>query len=100
MEFLTDAFSFEWKAALVDFLRVGMAFLLAVPIEWERHKSERNLGLRTFPIVAMAACGFILIACTPGLPRSGRSWPLCGRCGSAISRIKISAVEDEEKEGS
>lgn len=67
MEFLTDAFSFEWKAALVDFLRVGMAFLLAVPIGWERHKSERNLGLRTFPIVAMAACGFILIARnTPG----------------------------------
>jgi len=67
MEFLTDAFSFEWKTALVDFLRVGMAFLLAVPIGWERHKSERNLGLRTFPIVAMAACGFILVARnTPG----------------------------------
>ena len=67
MELLTNAFSFEWKIALVDFLRVGIAFLLAVPIGWERHKSERNLGLRTFPIVAMAACGFILIARnTPG----------------------------------
>jgi len=44
-----------------------MAFLLAVPIGWERHKSERNLGLRTFPIVAMAACRFILVARnTPG----------------------------------
>lgn len=61
MEFLFEAFSFDWKLALVDFLRVALAFGLAVPIGWERHKSERNLGLRTFPIVAMAACGFMLI---------------------------------------
>jgi len=62
MDFLIEAFSFEWKQTLIDFLRVGLAFALAVPIGWERHKSERNMGLRTFPIVAMAACGFMLIA--------------------------------------
>ncbi len=62
MDFLIEAFSFDWKQTLVDFLRVSLAFALAVPIGWERHKSERNLGLRTFPIVAMAACGFMLIA--------------------------------------
>jgi len=62
MDFLIEAFSFEWKRTLIDFLRVGIAFALAVPIGWERHKSERNMGLRTFPIVAMAACGFMLIA--------------------------------------
>lgn len=62
MDFLFDAFSFDWKQTLVDFLRVAMAFVLAIPIGWERHKSERSLGLRTFPIVAMAACGFMLIA--------------------------------------
>ncbi len=62
MDFLIEAFSFDWKQTLVDFLRVALAFVLAVPIGWERHKSERNLGLRTFPIVAMAACGFMLIA--------------------------------------
>ncbi|HXG85998.1 MAG TPA: MgtC/SapB family protein [Pyrinomonadaceae bacterium] len=61
MDFLFDAFSFDWKLALVDFLRVAVAFVLAIPIGWERHRSERNLGLRTFPIVAMAACGFMLI---------------------------------------
>jgi len=62
MDFLIEAFSFDWKQTLIDFLRVGMAFALAVPIGWERHKSERNMGLRTFPIVAMAACGFMLSA--------------------------------------
>ena len=62
MDFLIEAFSFDWRQTLVDFLRVGLAFALAVPIGWERHKSERNLGLRTFPIVAIGACGFMLIA--------------------------------------
>lgn len=62
MDFLIDAFSFDWKQTLIDFLRIGLAFLLAVPIGWERHESQRNMGLRTFPIVAMAACGFMLIA--------------------------------------
>ncbi len=61
MEFLYDAFSFDWKVAVVDLLRVTLAFVLAIPIGWERHESKRNLGLRTFPIVAMAACGFMLI---------------------------------------
>ena len=61
MDFLYNAFSFDWKLAVIDLLRVGIAFALAVPIGWERHDSKRNLGLRTFPIVAMAACGFMLI---------------------------------------
>ncbi len=62
MDFLYNAFSFDWKLAVIDLLRVGIAFALAVPIGWERHESKRNLGLRTFPIVAMAACGFMLLA--------------------------------------
>ena len=61
MDFLYNAFSFDWKLAVIDLLRVGIAFGFAVPIGWERHDSKRNLGLRTFPIVAMAACGFMLI---------------------------------------
>ena len=62
MDFLFDAFSFDLKQTLIDFLRIVLAFVLAVPIGWERHESQRNIGLRTFPIVAMAACGFMLIA--------------------------------------
>ena len=62
MDFLVDAFSFDLKQTVIDFLRIAFAFLLAVPIGWERHASQRNMGLRTFPIVAMAACGFMLIA--------------------------------------
>ncbi len=38
------------------------AYLLAVPIGWNREKEERSAGLRTFPLVAIAACGFIQAA--------------------------------------
>jgi putative Mg2+ transporter-C (MgtC) family protein len=62
MNFLAEAFTLDWQQAAVDLLRVILAFALAMPVAWERFRSDRNLGLRTFPIVAMASCGFVLIA--------------------------------------
>lgn len=35
------------------------AYLLAFPIGWDREKEARSAGLRTFPLVALASCGFI-----------------------------------------
>lgn len=35
------------------------AYALAVPIGWNRESAERSAGLRTFPLVALAACGFV-----------------------------------------
>lgn len=35
------------------------AYLLALPIGWDREKEARSAGLRTFPLVALASCGFI-----------------------------------------
>lgn len=35
------------------------AYLLALPIGWDREQNERSAGLRTFPLVAIASCGFI-----------------------------------------
>ena len=39
-----------------------VAYLLALPVGWNREKEERSAGLRTFPLVAVAACGFIQAA--------------------------------------
>lgn len=39
---------------------LGAAFLLALPIAWDRQRSTRLAGLRTFPLVALASCGFVL----------------------------------------
>ena len=46
------------------------AYVLALPIGWNREHEERSAGLRTFPLVALASCAFIqsaehLIATTP-----------------------------------
>ncbi len=63
MEFLFEAFSFDLRQTVIDFLRIGLAFVLAVPIGWERRDdTDHDLGLRTFPIVAMGACAFMLVA--------------------------------------
>lgn len=39
-----------------------VAYLLVLPIAWNREKEERSAGLRTFPLVAIACCGFIQAA--------------------------------------
>lgn len=38
---------------------LATAYALAFPIGWNREKEERSAGLRTFPLVALASCGFI-----------------------------------------
>ena len=38
---------------------IVIAYLLALPIGWNREKEERSAGIRTFPLVAVASCGFI-----------------------------------------
>ena len=38
------------------------AYLLAIPIGWNREHEERSAGLRTFPLVAVATCGFVQAA--------------------------------------
>lgn len=38
-----------------------IAFIIALPIGWNREKESRSMGLRTFPLVAVASCGYMLI---------------------------------------
>lgn len=44
---------------LPHLMSIGIAYLLALPIGWNREKAERSAGIRTFPLVAMASCAFI-----------------------------------------
>ena len=41
---------------------LGMAYLLAIVIGWNREKESQGAGLRTFPLVAIASCGFVQIS--------------------------------------
>lgn len=40
-------------------IAIAVAYLLALPIGWDRESEERSAGLRTFPLVAIASCGFV-----------------------------------------
>jgi len=56
MESLFGAESFN---PLPHLIALATAYLLAFPIGWNREQEERSAGLRTFPLVAVATCGFI-----------------------------------------
>lgn len=43
-------------------IKLAIAFLLALPIAWDREHRERSAGLRTFTLVAIATCGFLIAA--------------------------------------
>jgi putative Mg2+ transporter-C (MgtC) family protein len=43
-------------------LRLAAAYLLALPLAWNREKGGQGAGLRTFPLVAIASCSFLLLA--------------------------------------
>jgi putative Mg2+ transporter-C (MgtC) family protein len=42
--------------------RLIAAFVLALPLAWDREQADRSLGMRTFPLVAIGACGFVTAA--------------------------------------
>lgn len=42
-------------------LRLAVAFVLGLPLGWERESRDRTPGLRTFPLVALGSCAFLVI---------------------------------------
>lgn len=52
----------SWWEMASHFIDLGIAYALALPIGWDRERHERSAGLRTFPLVAIASCGFVLIS--------------------------------------
>ncbi len=41
---------------------IGIAYLLALPIGFNRELGSQSAGLRTFPLVCIACCGYTLMA--------------------------------------
>lgn len=54
--------SIDWNLLWSHLQRVVIAGGLALPIAWQREQTTRTMGLRTFPLVAIASCGFVLLA--------------------------------------
>lgn len=51
----------DWSTVTANLLHLGVAYLLALPIAMDRERASRSAGLRTFPLVAVAACGYMLV---------------------------------------
>ena len=45
-----------------NLIQLFIALILPIMTAWEREKSSRSAGLRTFPLVSMAACTFTILA--------------------------------------
>jgi putative Mg2+ transporter-C (MgtC) family protein len=51
----------SWGDVQTTLLHLGAALVLGLPVGWEREHHRRSPGLRTFPLVAMGSCAFLLI---------------------------------------
>jgi putative Mg2+ transporter-C (MgtC) family protein len=56
------AFAIDWQAEWHDIGRLALAYVLALPVGWYREKEAHSVGVRTFPLVAMASCGYVMLA--------------------------------------
>ena len=54
-------FNFDWTMVLRHSIELTLAYAFAIPIAWDRETRERTAGLRTFPLVAVAACAYMII---------------------------------------
>ncbi|WP_372779185.1 MgtC/SapB family protein [Litorivivens sp.] len=51
----------RWTLVYYHLLQLAVAYILALPIGWDREAGSRGVGLRTFPLVAAGCCGYLLI---------------------------------------
>lgn len=56
-----ELFQFEMGVTVSHLVHLGTAYLLALPLGFNREQSDLGFGLRTFPLVAVVTCGFILV---------------------------------------
>jgi len=50
----------QWQEIWKDLQQIGIAYVLTAVIGWDREKEAHSAGLRTFPLVGMASCGYLL----------------------------------------
>ena len=57
---MTDLLA-TWPEFWREIAQLGIAYVLTAVIGWDREKEDRSAGLRTFPIVGMASCGYLMV---------------------------------------
>jgi putative Mg2+ transporter-C (MgtC) family protein len=52
----------DWPAEWHDISRLLIAYALALPVGWYREREAHSIGVRTFPLVSVASCGYVMLA--------------------------------------
>jgi putative Mg2+ transporter-C (MgtC) family protein len=55
----------HWPVIWKNFAQIGITYLLTISIGWEQEHEEHTVGLRTFPLVGIASCCYLLILGVP-----------------------------------
>ena len=50
-----------WEELPGMLLSLAIAFVLGIPVGWEREQYKMGPGIRTYPLVALGACAYVLI---------------------------------------
>ena len=50
----------DWHQIWSHLYHLVIAFILAVPLGWDRERGSHGAGLRTFPLVALGSCAYML----------------------------------------
>lgn len=58
---MSSIIELDWAMIWFNLSHLGVAYILALPVALNREAESRSAGLRTFPLVAMAACGYTLV---------------------------------------
>lgn len=53
--------SLDWPNVWVVLQRLAITYVLTAILGWNREQEDHSAGVRTFPIVGMASCGYCLI---------------------------------------
>ena len=51
----------SWARVVTNLFQLAIAYVLALPIALNREAYSRSAGVRTFPLVAVATCGYMLL---------------------------------------
>ena len=68
----------HWPTIASHLMLLAVAYGCALPIGWNRERNARSAGLRTFPLVAVATCGFMLVGIEVFAEDSARARTLDG----------------------
>jgi putative Mg2+ transporter-C (MgtC) family protein len=70
--------AFEGTGLAPNVWKFLIAFALGLPTGWERFQHDRSAGLRTFPLVSLASCAYMLVAGNPSITSDTQARILVG----------------------